>query len=179
MNYPVFEIDPSMRISDPIEASESTGYLRKFWLVHPQLGKSLVKLEEETAPAWSEKVGYEIAKRLGLTAARYEIGILVGWKEYPDNTRIILSPNFKQADMRYFQGAELLAQTSPDYSYSVREVFQALEQNRVRLPTDYRPPDGIKDGADLFVGYLLLDSLIANNDRHSRETGKLVWTIGE
>ena len=173
MNYPVLQLDPSMKIEELIDPIESTGYLRKFWLEHPQLGRSLIKLEEDTAPAWSEKVSYEVATRLKLPAASYEIGELVGWSNYPAKTKVIVSPNFKQADTRYVQGEKLLAQTNPDFSYSVREVLETLTQNRVQLPSGYQAPEGINDGTDLFVGYLLLDSLIANNDRHSGN-----WEIG-
>ena len=174
MNYPVFTINPSMKIEELIDPVEGTGYLRKFWVEHPQLGLSLIKLEEDTAPAWSEKVSYEIATRLKLPAASYEIGELVGWSEYADKTKIMISPNFKRTDTRYIQGAELLfVQTNTDARYSVAAVIETLATNEVQLPNDYQAPNGIEDGADLFVGYLLLDSLIANNDRHGGN-----WEIG-
>ena len=174
MNYPVYPIDPSMGIEGSIEQRARTGYLRKFWIEHPQLGRSLIKLEEDTAPAWSEKVSYEIATRIKLPAASYEIGRLVGWSDYADNTKVIISPDFKRGDTRYIQGEELLAfQTLPGGSYTVARVLETLTQNEVQLPIDYQAPNGIEDGADLFVGYLLLDSLTANNDRHSGN-----WEIG-
>ena len=174
MSYPVVTIDPSMKIEELIDPVEGTGYLRKFWVEHPQLGLSLIKLEEDTAPAWSEKVSYEIATRLKLPAASYEFGELVGWSDYPDKTKIVISPNFKRTDTRYVQGAELLfVQTNTDDSYSVAGVLETLTQNEVQLPNGYQAPNGINDGTDLFVGYLLLDSLTANNDRHSGN-----WEIG-
>ena len=174
MSYRVFEIDPGMKIEESIDPVENTGYLRKFWIEHPQLGRSLIKLEEDTAPAWSEKVSYEIAKRLKLPAASYEMGELVGWSNHADNTKVVISPDFKRADTRYIQGEELLIfQTNYDDGYSVASVLSALLQNDVQLPVGYQAPKGISDGADLFVGYLLLDSLTANNDRHSGN-----WEIG-
>lgn len=174
MNYPVFTVDPSMKTEELIIPVEGTGYLRKFWIEHPQLGQSLIKLEEDTAPAWSEKISYEIGTSLNLPAASYELGELAGWSNYADQTKVIVSPNFKRVDTRYIQGAELLAfQTNPDNSYTVAGVLETLSQNDVQLPYGYQAPDGINNGADLFVGYLLLDSLVANNDRHSGN-----WEIG-
>ena len=174
MSYPVFAIDPKMSIEELVIPVEGTGYLRKFWVEHPQLGQSLIKIEEDTALAWSEKVSYEIAARLKLPAASYEFGELIGWSNYADRTKVIVSPNFKSADVRYIQGTELLAsQTNPDDSYTVSRILETLSQNDIQLPSGYQAPFGIGNGADLMVGYLLLDSLVANNDRHSGN-----WEIG-
>ena len=174
MSYPVFAIDPKMSIEELVIPVEGTGYLRKFWVEHPQLGQSLIKIEEDTAPAWSEKISYEIAARLELPAAPYEFGELIGWSNYADRTKVIVSPNFKSADVRYIQGTELLAsQTNPDDSYTVSRILETLAQNDIQLPSGYQAPFGISNGADLMVGYLLLDSLVANNDRHSGN-----WEIG-
>ena len=45
--------------------------------------------------------------------------------------------------------------------------MKVLIDNQVQLPPKYNPPPNIANGADLFVGYLFLDHLICNNDRHS------------
>ena len=174
MSYPIYQIDSNWAEGNYLERDEDIGRLDKFWIVHPELGRSLVKIEDEIAPAWNEKISSEIAKRLNLAAASYEIGELVGWQEYPEGTRAIVSLDFKQPNLEYIQGVELLLQTDPEYyDYGVFEVLETLSQNQVRLPDNYQFPAGINDGADLFVGYLLLDSLIANNDRHDEN-----WEIG-
>lgn len=102
MSYSIFAIDPAMEIEELVIPVEGTGYLRKFWVEHPQLGQSLIKIEEDTAPAWSEKVSYEIAARLKLPAASYEFGELVDWSNYADRTKVIVSPNFKSGEIRIF-----------------------------------------------------------------------------
>lgn len=41
----------------------------------------------------------------------------------------------------------------------------------VPLPLRWAPPDGIRDGGDVMVGYLLLDALVLNTDRHDENWG--------
>ena len=149
------------------EEIEPGGYLTKFWVNHPKLGRSLVKLDEDTAPGWSEKVVYELAKLLNLPAARYELGI------YNSQRNISISPDFKDRKLTYINGDTLIRESITEYRYDVDNSLQALIQNEVKPPKNYQPPEGIQSGADLFVGYLMLDALVNNNDRHGGN-----WEIG-
>lgn len=164
--YTQFNVSKSQRSLDE-EEIEPGGYLTKFWVDHPQLGRSLVKLDEETAPGWSEKVVYEIAKLLNLPTARYELGV------YNGQQNISLSQNFKDSKLTYINGDTLIRSSLDEYKYNADNSLQALEINEVKLPSDYQPPAGIQNGADLFVGYLMLDTLVTNNDRHGGN-----WEIG-
>ena len=57
MAYPIFQITPEMALGEFGSSTENNGYLTKFWIEHPTLGNSLVKLDEEgAAQAWTEKV---------------------------------------------------------------------------------------------------------------------------
>ena len=47
----------------------------------------------------------------------------------------------------------------------------SIESSQVQLPPDWQAPDGIRTARDLFVGYLLLDALIGNGDRHHENWG--------
>ncbi len=157
--FTVYEVDSSFKELTQ-NRKETGGYLTKFWINHPKLGRSLVKLDEETAPGWSERVVYELAKALSLPTAQYELGI------YDNQRNAIVSPDFKDPKLTYINGDTLIRNSVEQYQYNITNSFQALELNEVGLPKDYQPPEGIKDGADLFVGYLILDTLISNNDRH-------------
>ena len=164
--FPVYQIIPEFEPGELTPLAEA-GYLTKFWIEHPTLGNSLVKIdEEEAAQAWTEKVPYELSQLLSLPAASYEFGELQGYEEFADGTQVVVSPNFKQPGLDYNTGQSLLLKDIPNYDYTIEEIFQVLEQNDIGLPENYSFPQGIKDGADLFVGYLLLDTLVANNDRH-------------
>lgn len=111
---------------------ESGGYLTKFWVDHPQLGRSLVKLDEDTAPGWSEKIVYELTKLLKLPAARYELG------RYQNQRNISLSPDFKDPSLTYINGDTLIRSSVDDYRYNVTNSFKALELNQVKLPKNYQ-----------------------------------------
>lgn len=164
--FEILEANSQSRISTRSRI-EPGGYLTKFWVDHPQLGRSLVKLDEETAPGWSEKVVFELARLLNLPTARYELGV------YDNQRNITLSQDFKDPKLTYINGDTLIRSSFEQYQYNVENSLQALETNQVKLPAGYQPPTGIEDGSDLFVGYLMLDTLVANNDRHGGN-----WEIG-
>lgn len=168
MTYPIFTVTPEMTLGEFGSTTENNGYLTKFWIEHPTLGNSLVKLDEEgAAQAWTEKIPYQIALLLKLPAARYEFGELQGFDEFPDSTQVVVSPNFRQPGLDYIPGQNLLIKDGLHFDYTVEEILPLLERNNLGLPENYPMISGIQDGADLFVGYLLLDALVANNDRHS------------
>ena len=50
--------------------------------------------------------------------------------------------------------------------YTPKTVIETLELGEISLPPNEQVPVGIKDGADLFVGILMVDSLTSNFDRH-------------
>lgn len=156
--YPVYEVNRNQRSKEKDELA-TTGYLEKFWIDHPQLGRSLVKLDQSTAPGWSEKIAYELAKLLNIPSARYEIGIY-------ENRSAIVSPDYHRSQASYISGDNLIKNTLQDNRYNVNNCFQALIQNQIAAPFGYKTFEAIKDAADVFVGYLMLDDLIANNDRH-------------
>jgi len=172
-NFPVYEVHLEHRKLEKSEPGlEMDGYLEKFWIEHPQLGRSLVKLDRElTAKAWTEKISSEIAKQLNVPCAEYEFGILKGFDDYPENTQVTISPDFQVKNSNYYQGVELLEQTELNSGYSVANTIMSLEFANISLPENYIAPNGVATGADLFVGYLVLDSLIDNGDRHSKNWG--------
>lgn len=79
-----------------------------------------------------------------------------------------------EKDLDLFVGAEVLAAADPGYrpgrenlpgrpGHSLAAIENALK--------GYRPPpttkvDGLRDAFDAFAGYLVLDAVIANQDRH-------------
>jgi hypothetical protein len=62
----------------------------------------------------------------------------------------------------------------PDYAdrypstYAVDRVLNALEQERVAVPSGFDLPAGIDNGAKTFVGYLMFDSVISNCEAQAR-----------
>lgn len=54
-------------------------------------------------------------------------------------------------------------------AHTVPAVFEALERNRVHPPATWGGP--ACSGAEVFVGYLVLDAVIGNSDRHHQNWG--------
>lgn len=158
--YPIYQIDREQRILEIEQEEALAGYQAKFWVDHPQLGRALVKFEESTAPAWSEKVVHEIAKLLKLPCARYELG------QYNSNRYVVISPDFKNPNSNYLDADTFNRQTIDNFSYNLENSIELLDINEVGIGDRFLLPPGIETGSDLFTGYLILDSLIANNDRH-------------
>ncbi|WP_428116119.1 hypothetical protein [Candidatus Poriferisodalis sp.] len=116
---------------------------------------------------WSERVANGAALRLGIPAARTELAF-----EHLSETRFgvisgsVLAPhdNGGRANEELVPGNELLPQPvigGDRLAYTVDAVQQALD--------DVGPPSEATQGFtawEVFVGYLLLDAVIGNTDRH-------------
>ena len=157
-------------------ASESDGAVPKGWIEQSPLGRVLFKEAAskrsrivESRSDWTEKVASELNQLLILPTARYELADLVE----KNGTKVpgSISTDLNQADDdRRIPLKELLEQSIPGYNqvndYQVKNVVQSLLNGDVKLPPDYEVPEGIEDGADMFVGILLLDAIVNNEDRH-------------
>lgn len=158
--------------ADAAEAPEQMGTKRKFWFRHPDLGMCLFKLARpDTGEDWSEKVACEVAGLLGLPHARYE---MAEWNGQPGS----LSVSMLSDAETLIHGNELITQLTTAYSdpeavsrfrnsaHTLSLVMRTLEQSGAEPPSGIDLPKGVKTAVDVFVGYLLLDALIGNTDRH-------------
>ena len=176
-DLPIFEI-----IEVPTDAAESIeqlGTKYKFWFHHPSLGQSICKLSRpNTGEDWSEKVAAEIASRLGLPHARYELGTF-------DARPCVVSPKFVPSPCTLIHGNELLGQTNRSYgnlnvsrhrqtAHTLEAVEDALVQTACELPLQWDPVGKLTAPIEVFTGYLLLDAWIGNTDRHHEN-----WAIIE
>lgn len=57
--------------------------------------------------------------------------------------------------------------------HTLDAVLNALKP--VSVPIDSTPPADVKTGSDMFVGYLLLDALVGNTDRHHQNWGMVAY----
>ena len=163
--------------------------LRKDWYLHPALGKCLFK---EAAPTqaivsdartdWTEKVVNEIANLLGLPVAKYELA--TGY--FGKSTKLVegvVSINCVPANAQVFTGEEFLNQIidcnlDDPQQYTIENVLKALDLADVKIPSNWQQPiPGIDTGAKLFVGYMMLDCLVNNSDRHDHNWE--VMAVGE
>lgn len=165
--YEIFSIP-----ADAAEAPEQMGTKRKFWFRHPELGMCLFKLARaDTGEDWSEKVACEVAELLGLPHARYE---MAEWNGEPGS----LSVSMLAEGEALIHGNELIAELTNEYpdpeatprarnlGHTPSLVLRTLEESGAGPPPRADLPDGVTTAVDVFTGYLLLDALIGNTDRH-------------
>lgn len=160
--YPELEVPRSAERQD-----ETLGTKYKFWFQAPGGAQLLFKRGRENED-WSEKVAAEVALLLGLPAARVELASA-------DREPGVVSLSFLGPADQLVHGNELLMDLWADYPvedrYGVGEhalpaVAQALSRAQAGPPPGAAPPWEGFDAVDQLVGYLLLDALIGNTDRH-------------
>lgn len=188
--YQIYQLD-RQNIIDKIEED---GVLRKDWYNHPELGECLLKEarspeweidnSQDVRTDWSEKIVYEIARSIGIPAARCELAI--GYFDGSnDPTESIVSINCIPTNSTgVVTGEHLLIRNINGYrsddisQYTVENVLVALELSEVKPPSNWQQPiPEIDTGAKLFVGYLMMDAMVINRDRHYRNWGMV--TVGD
>jgi len=154
---------------------EQLGTKEKFWFhyVDKETNPWLFKYSRPgTGEHWSEKCAAEFCSLLGIPHADYELA--------QTNGRLgIITPNMIPEQCRMVMGNEVLHSTSSDYpepiqpgekpvrtrEHTVSRVLACLEKHAIQPPpSSYNL--GMLNAADVFCGYLMLDALISNQDRH-------------
>lgn len=169
------EFYPIIQISDNApELLEQQGTKTKYWL-HRDNRLYLFKIGRAyTGENWAEKVACELCALLGLPHAHYELAV---WM----NKKGVLSETIVPPDGRLVMGNELLAEIHSTYPeqqrYKVQDhtlgrIIALLNNPDILLPMNWQPPsNAIQNAEDVFLGYLLLDAWIANQDRHHENWG--------
>jgi hypothetical protein len=163
------------------EGLEQLGAREKYWLrIRGQ--PYLFKVGRQgTGENWAEKVAAELAGLLGVPHACYD---LATWKgKYG-----VLSPSIVPENGRLIPGNELLALIHSGYpgrevrrvrEHTLTRIHALLSQSTIATPPNWEPPSrSVSNAWDLFLGYLLLDAWIANQDRHHENWG-LVHHMGQ
>lgn len=167
--FPIVKID-----SDASDFPEQLGTKEKYWLrIDNQ--RHLFKIGRPgTGENWAEKIAAELAELLGLPHACYDLAV---WKKRMG----VLSPLFVPEKGRLILGNELLAGIHTDYpalkvrrvrDHTLGRIHALLSRPEIGHPPRWKPPSKkISSAYDLFLGYLLLDTWIANQDRHHENWG--------
>jgi hypothetical protein len=176
--YPIFRVQqPEMQQYEQMGSKQKFWYFpegrQRAWLFkYPRVNSGVTTGED-----WAEKVGCEVAELLGLPHARIELAECQG-------ERGTISESFvdKAAGEQLVHGNELLRELDTSYpvmgesyrtpEHTVDNIIDALSS--VELPTTWLPLEAGQGPADLFLGYLMLDVLIGNTDRHHENWGVLV-----
>lgn len=156
---------------------EQLGTKEKFWFAYMGTNARLWLFKFSragTGEHWSEKCAAELCHLLEIPHAEYEMALI-------DGRPGVISPNMIPDGYRMVMGNEVLHNTTADYpqplppgekavrvkEHTVTRVLACLDNPHERVlppPSEY-DLDGLNAG-DIFCGYLLLDALISNQDRH-------------
>ena len=196
MTYPIFDIPVDSPVSD-----EPMGTKRKFWLIREDGSRWLFKYARvndgvATGEDWAEKVACELARLLGIPVAPVELATCGGQRGMVsfDVTRRHINRESKTTTDPLLQsfwepigalvhGNEFLSDIDPAYpkervyrvsEHTVDRVVGLLESTVFLPPIELDSAEPIETAADAFVGYLLLDALIGNTDRHHENWGVIV-----
>lgn len=159
-------------------ADEQMGTKRKFWYLAEDDERWLFKFAREgTGEHWSEKIAAEIGRVLGIPCAEVELATCDG---LPGSaTRRF----FEDGSVTLVHGNELLQQIDDSYpkaqlrGVSQHTVDAVLDRLDGVLPPTKSSGD-LECAADWFVGYLLLDAVVVNSDRHHENWGILQFPEG-
>ncbi|WP_031483371.1 HipA domain-containing protein [Maridesulfovibrio frigidus] len=154
---------------------EQMGTKSKFWFNDNQL---LFKQgRENTGENWAEKVAHELCKKLGIPSATYDFGVhqerngVVSKTIVPRGGRLALGNELlKKVYERYGHDTE---DTNKDHCIrTVTAYFKSAPH--ILPPLTWTDKPSIHTAAEVFAGYLMLDTLISNQDRHHENWGIII-----
>jgi len=168
--YPIYTVPGNAAL-----LTEQLGTKQKFWF---RKDNGEVFLFKEPRPStgedWSEKVASELCELLSLPHAQYDLAV---WKD----RRGVISPNFAPYPYRLVHGNELLSKLDTNYpvkaffrvqAHILRKVLALIKALDPKFPIGWDSRVPLKSSVEVFVGYLMFDAWIANQDRHHEN-----WSI--
>jgi hypothetical protein len=176
----------SIRKVDQTQAEdiEYLGTKRKFWFTS-EGRRYLFKAEERgTGEDWAEKVACELAGRLGIPHVGYELA-----HEYEGQRSIqpgVTCPTFTPRPLSLVMGNQLLLRRDPKYPAESEKIYGIREYTVgavAEVVANLHPPaaewmrctpPGITTALGVFVGYIMLDAWVANQDRHHQNWGAVL-----
>ncbi len=151
---------------------EQLGSKEKFWFIQNNERWLFKYSRENSGEHWSEKVAESLCIELRIPHAKYEIA-------ESNERKGVVSKSVVPDGFRLVMGNEVLHATYSEYpkpnhneekfvrvkEHTISRVLGCLDKSKVLPPiSDYDL--GTLDAGDVFCGYLMLDALISNQDRH-------------
>lgn len=179
MSYPIHIIDRSAETQ-----VEPLGSKPKVWL---DSGHILFKWDVRgTGVDWAEVIAAQLCQLLGLPHVDYEFAVIADRGEAIH--RGVICPNIAPGEKELVLGNQLLLDVDSAYpstqrckvrEHTVDAVCQALTIPRAPAPQWAADgPPQVKDALGFFVGYVMLDAWIANQDRHHENWGAIRDSAG-
>jgi hypothetical protein len=169
--YSIYRVDRST-----FESVEPLGTKPKIWFTNNER-RILFKAEQRgTGEDWAEKIACHLCELLHMPHVHYELA-----EEYDGAEYIrpgVICENFSPPPLTLVLGNQMLLELDPGYpagegrKYKVRDhTVNAVAEVLAKLsPPSFEPiediPESVSSGLGMFIGYVLLDTWIANQDRH-------------
>lgn len=155
------------------------------WLFKPRTEKTLLLSKARQARGespevvisgedWAEKISYEVAVHLGVPAAETELASVFSLDE---EQRVwgSISRDIRPRKWSSAPGASLLAEIDPAFDTDTCEGHTLTSIHLALTGAGITGPIGTAyaewPAFDVWAGYLVLDALIANTDRHAHNWG--------
>ena len=163
--YPIVEVQEDWALED-----ELMGTKDKFWYQSPDSDRHwLFKYPRvNSGEHWAEKIAAEVADSLGVLHAKVE---LANFEESSGST----TESFARNGRELIHGNEILAWVMSNYDVDARfgQSQHTLDNIWTALDKVFLMPEAGEIAKRSFAGYLILDALIGNTDRHHENWGIL------
>lgn len=161
-------------IREEMDSPEDLGTKEKSWYTWQEQKWLFKKSRPLTGEHWSEKVAEQLCLKLGIPHATYEMARFQG-------NIGVTSPSIitDRTRWRMTLGNQLLMSSDNTYPGDDQQRFVRVREHTVArvmgiletaksgiLPPFQGQFPGFMDAAGVFTGYLMLDALISNQDRH-------------
>jgi len=156
------------------QAFEPIGSKPKFWFREGSRELLFKADDRGTGEDWAEKITCELCRLIGLPHVDYELAVEVC--DGQDFLPGVVCENMSPGPTILALGNELLFESDPEYPREKRfRVRQHSVANVVEIVATLEPPEApwmqdaptvIQSALDVFVGYVMLDAWVANQDRH-------------
>lgn len=158
---------PILPIKLDTEAPENLGTKEKFWVKHNGKLHLLKFGREGTGEDWAEKISCELCSHLNIEHANYELCTY-------NNRRAVLSQTIVESGERLIHGNEIINSARKD-EFGARTYLEKQHTvSRVLAALYVIDRDKFRETWSKFIGYLILDALIGNTDRHEENWGLIL-----
>lgn len=164
--YRIIELDDAWA-----EADETLGSKKKGWFLSPDNNERLlfkfarVNRGIPTGEAWAEKIAAEIAALMQIPCAKVELAVLNGQQ----GSIGLRFPELANREVELIHGVDLLSAHVIGYDRE-RDVWKQSDHNLANIikAVSNVLPEGpeLENGLRIMAGFLVLDALILNMDRH-------------
>lgn len=175
--FPIRRVDRNLA-----QSVEQLGSRPKFWFREGNR-RLLFKADDRgIGDDWAEVVACHLCQLLGLPHVEYEFAIECDGSQ---ELRLgVVCENMAPTPISLMLGNEMLLALDPTYPKEQRfKVRQHTVDAVTNVISNLRPPLGqwtsdlpakVNSGLDVFIGYMMLDAWIANQDRHHENWAALI-----